>query len=45
MKCGTAAALTVLAAAYFISPLVAWEIGPHAAPRGDETLQESRALD
>jgi hypothetical protein len=40
-KLGAAAALTVLAAAYFISPLVAWDIGPRPAPGGEETLQES----
>jgi hypothetical protein len=31
VKAGAGAALVVLAAAYFISPLVAWHIGPHPA--------------
>jgi hypothetical protein len=42
---GARAALVVLAAAYFISPLVAWDIGPSSPDTGQQSLQKSRAED
>ena len=44
IKPGAAAALVVLAVAYFISPLVAWHIGPdQRLPGGGvESLRETR---